>query len=70
MVRIGGSSCQSTPRKYAMARVPVEAMYILPKLNQVTCPFSFPIPRCDDAVKDIDTEEKYFFVVDMESGYW
>ena len=40
------------------------------KLNQVTCPFNFPIPRCDDAVQDIDTEENYFIAVDMDIGYW
>ena len=40
------------------------------KLNQVTWPFTFPIPRCDDAVQDIDIEDKYFIAVDMDSGYW
>ena len=40
------------------------------KMNQVTRPFAFPIPRCDDAVQDIDTEAMYFISVYMESGYW
>ena len=40
------------------------------KLNQVTRPFTFPIPRCDDAVQDIDIESKYFIAMDMDSGYW
>eukprot|EP00957_Ditylum_brightwellii_P202439 15330188-Ditylum_brightwellii.AAC.1 len=40
------------------------------KLNQVTRPFTYPIPRCDDAVEDIDTEAKYFIAIDLESGYW
>ena len=40
------------------------------RLNQVTKPFVFPIPRCDDAVEDIDTEARYFIAVDMDSGYW
>ena len=40
------------------------------KLNQVTQPFTFLIPLCDDAVHDIDTEAKYFIAVDMDSGYW
>ena len=40
------------------------------RLNQVTKPFVFPIPRCDDAVEHIDTEAKYFIAVDMDSGYW
>ena len=40
------------------------------KLNQVTRPFTFPIPLCDDSVQDIDTEEKYFISVYMDSGYW
>ena len=26
------------------------------QLNQVTHPFEFPIPRCDDAVEDIDPD--------------
>ena len=40
------------------------------KLNQVTRPFTFPIPCCDDAVQDINTEAKYFIDVGMETGYW
>jgi hypothetical protein len=40
------------------------------RLNQVTRPFAFPMPRCDDAVKDIDTEAKYFIAIDLDSGYW
>ena len=28
------------------------------KLNQVTRPYALPIPRCDDAVENIDTEAK------------
>ena len=39
------------------------------KLNQVTQPFTFPIPCCDDAVQDINTEAKYVISVDTESGY-
>ena len=40
------------------------------KMNQVTLPFNFHTPFCDDTVQDIDTEEKYFIAVDMASGYW
>ena len=40
------------------------------KLNQVTRPFKYPIPRCDDAVEDIDPEAKWFIAVDMDSEYW
>ena len=40
------------------------------KLNQVDHPFSFPIPRCDDVVQDIDTEKKYFISVYMDIGYF
>ena len=40
------------------------------KMNQVTHLFTFPIPRCDDAVQDIDTEAKYFISVHMDSGHW
>ena len=37
------------------------------KLNQVTCPFTFPITRCDDAIQDIDIKAKYIISVDMDS---
>ena len=40
------------------------------RLNQVTRPFAFPMPRCDDAVEDIDTEAKFFIAIDLDSGYW
>ena len=40
------------------------------RLNQVTRPFAFNIPRCDDAVEEIDAEAQYFIVMDMDSGYW
>ena len=40
------------------------------KLNQVTRPFTFPIPRWYDVVQDIDTEENHFISVGMYSGYW
>ena len=39
------------------------------KLNQVTCPFTFPTPRCDSTVHSINTEENYFISVDMDNGY-
>ena len=39
------------------------------KLNQFTCPFTFPIPRCDGAVQDINPEANYFIAVDKYSGY-
>ena len=52
-----------------MAQVPVEDVCFLTKMNQVTLPFAFPIPLCDDAVQDIDTEANYFIDVDMDSGY-
>ena len=40
------------------------------RLNQVTRPFKYPIPRCNDAVKEIDTEAKFFIAIDLHSGYW
>ena len=40
------------------------------KLNQVTRLFDLSIPRCDDAVKNIDIKSKYFIAVDIDSGYW
>ena len=39
-------------------------------MNQVTYPFTFTIPQCDYAVKNIGTEEKYFIAVDMDIRYW
>ena len=38
------------------------------KINQVAHSFVFPIPRCDGVVQDIDTEAKYFILVDMYRG--
>ena len=40
------------------------------KLNQFTRPFAFPIPRCNDSVQDINTEESYFISLEIDSGYW
>ena len=40
------------------------------RLNQVTNPFAFPIPRCDNAVEGIGTEAKCFIAIDFDSGYW
>lgn len=40
------------------------------RLNQVTRPFKFPIPRCDDAVMDISPRARYFISFDLDSGYW
>ena len=39
------------------------------KLNAVTRPFTFPIIRCDDAVREIG-DSKYFITMDLDSGYW
>ena len=51
----GGYSCKTTSVKRAMASVPVEGVCVLPKPNQVTCPFYFPINFCDNEVQDIET---------------
>ena len=40
------------------------------KLNQVTKPYAFLIPWCDDAVENIDTEAMFFIEIDLDSGYW
>ena len=40
------------------------------RLNQVTRPFTFPIPRCDDAVADIGPDARYMLSMDMDAGYW
>jgi ribosomal protein L21E len=39
------------------------------KLNAVTRPFTFPIVRCDDAVKEIG-DSSCFITMDLDSGYW
>jgi hypothetical protein len=40
------------------------------RLNQVVRPFTFPIPRCDDAVADIPPWAKVFLSFDLDCGYW
>ena len=39
------------------------------KLNAVTRPFTFPIIRCDDAVREIGNS-RHFITMDLDSGYW
>ena len=39
-------------------------------LNRVTRPFTFPIPRCDDAVTDLPPDTCYSILTDMAAGYW
>ena len=39
------------------------------KLNAVTRPYTFPIIRCDDAVKAIG-DRRYYITMDLDSGYW
>ena len=40
------------------------------RLNQVTRPFTFPIPRCDDAVQKINPRFTVFISFDLDCGYW
>ena len=40
------------------------------KLNQVTRPFTYPVPRCDEAVLDIGPNAKCFLSMDLDAGYW
>jgi hypothetical protein len=49
-------------------------------LNQVTCPYAYPMPRCDDALDDIppgmmffvcfDLATMFFVCFDLATGYW
>ena len=39
------------------------------KINAITRPFTFPVIRCDDAVKEIGNT-KFFITMDLDSGYW
>ena len=40
------------------------------RLNPITIPYALPIPRCNNAVEEIDTEVRYFIAIDLELGYW
>ncbi len=40
------------------------------RLNQVTCPYAYPMPRCDDAVDEIPPGMMYFVSFDLATGYW
>ena len=40
------------------------------RLNKVTRTYTFPIPRCDDAVDDIGPNMIYFISFDLDCGYW
>jgi len=41
------------------------------KLNAITKPFEFPIPRCDDAIAIIDTGSQYIWIISLDArqGY-
>ena len=41
------------------------------KLNAITKPFEFPIPRCDDAIAIIDTGSQYIRIISLDAwqGY-
>ena len=41
------------------------------RLNQVTLPFEYPIPRCDDAINDFgDSNSRLYFIsLDNKTGY-
>ena len=39
------------------------------KLNQITCPAEYPIPRCDDTVIYGFGDAEYFILMDAYSGY-
>ena len=38
-------------------------------INAVTRPFVFPVPRCDDSIRDIG-DRQYVLTLDLDSGYW
>ena len=40
------------------------------RLNQVTCPYAYPMPRCDDAVDEIPPSMMHFASFDLATGYW
>ena len=41
------------------------------KLNSITKPFEFPIPRCDDAIAIIDTGSQFIWIISLDArqGY-
>jgi hypothetical protein len=40
------------------------------RLNQVTCPYAYPMPQCDDAVDEIPPSMTHFASFDLATGYW
>jgi hypothetical protein len=41
------------------------------RLDQVTCPYAYPMPRCDeDAVDEIPPGMMFFVSFDLATGYW
>ena len=40
------------------------------RVNQVSRPFIFPVPRCDDAVDDLGPYAKCVISFDLDCGYW
>jgi hypothetical protein len=39
-------------------------------LNQVTCPYTYPMPRCDDELDGIPPGMIFFVSFDLATGYW
>ena len=39
------------------------------KLNDVTVPDQYPLPRIDDVLDALD-QGRYFTVIDLKAGYW
>ena len=65
----GGSIRKTTSRHFPWRKYQWRLCVSYQKLKQFTHQFAFPIPLCDYAVQDIDTEAKYFIAVGMYSGY-
>jgi hypothetical protein len=40
------------------------------RLNQVTCPYAYPMPRCDDALDGILPGMMFFVSFDLATEYW
>eukprot|EP00957_Ditylum_brightwellii_P063050 4785473-Ditylum_brightwellii.AAC.1 len=40
------------------------------KLNQVTRPFAFPIPRCNNTIDGFNPSTRIFIAINTDLGYW
>ena len=69
MKSTGGYNCKTTSKTCALYECQWRLCVFYQKLKHVTRTFDFLLHRCDDAVKEVNTEANYFIAVDMDSDY-